>query len=134
MIGEDGVRGMKGELKDNLGATMVALSTIASAQYLGDRISDKADTNTNNTNSPFSLLGTSGNAISVDDLDSAIALGVTDTFENMTDIIVKRFESQVPVVEILPGRVVQAVFSSNAEVEVLVEDDEESAYYDSSLS
>ncbi len=133
IIGEDGVRGMKGELKDNLGATMVALSTIASAQYLGDRVADKADNDRGSQTGAFSLLGSGGSAVSVDDLDNAIALGVTDTFENMTDIIVKRFESQVPVVEILPGRTVQAVFSSNAEVEIL-SDDDDNGDYDSSLS
>ncbi len=135
IVGEDGSRGMRGQLRDNLGETMVALSTIATGQFLGDRVRDRASGNrSNNTDESFVLLGNGGNSISPGDIQSSIALGVTDTFQSMAEIIIERYRKQIPVVAVNPGRTVQAIFSSNSEVELISEDGDESIYYDSSLS
>jgi conjugal transfer pilus assembly protein TraB len=135
IVGEDGSRGMRGQLRDNLGETMVALSTIATGQFLGDRVRDRASgSRSNNTDESFVLLGNGGNSISPGDIQSSIALGVTDTFQSMAEIIIERYRKQIPVVAVNPGRTVQAIFSSNSEVELISEDGDESIYYDSSLS
>lgn len=135
IVGEDGSRGMRGQLRDNLGETMVALSTIATGQFLGDRVRDRASgSQSNNTDESFVLLGNGGNSISPGDIQSSIALGVTDTFQSMAEIIIERYRKQIPVVAVNPGRTVQAIFSSNSEVELISEDGDESIYYDSSLS
>jgi len=134
IVGEDGSRGMRGQLKDNLGETMVALSTIATGQFLGDRVRERANGNTDRSDENFVLLGNGSNAINPSDIESSIALGITDTFQNMAQIIIERYRKQIPVVAVNPGRTVQAIFSSNSEVELISEQGDEDIYYDSSLS
>jgi len=113
---------------------MIALSTIASGQFLGDRVRQRANRNRDTSDESFVLLGNGGNAINPSDIESSIALGITDTFQNMAQIIIERYRKQVPVVAVNPGRTVQAIFSSNSEIELITEQGDESIYYDSSLS
>jgi len=126
IVGEDGVRGMGGKLKDNLTATLGALATLSTGLALSDRLQDKAD----------NIQVSNSQDIDIDqgDIDSALTLGLTDTFQTMAEIIVDRFENQIPVVEVLSGRQVVAIFSTGTEVELLLDEASEDIYDDSSLS
>jgi len=127
IIDEDGIRGMGGRLKDNLASTLGALTLISSGNALADRFSEKAN--------DIEISNSSEIAIDQNDIDASLALGATDTFKTMSRIIVDRFQNQIPVVEVLSGRKVVAIFSTGTEIEILdPNEDGEDIYSDSSLS
>lgn len=126
IVGEDGVRGMGGKLKDNLTDTLGALATLSSGLALSDRLQEKADN--------IQVLDSQDIDITQGDVDSALTLGITETFQTMAGIIVDRFQNQIPVVEVLSGRQVVAIFSQGTEIELLIDGDDDDFFDDSSLS
>lgn len=113
IVGEDGVRGMQGRLIDKLGRLIAATALVSGIGALGERLDDRTSVTVNNN---------SGLAVQSDDLEFATASAVTDASNRLGQVLLNRYESLVPVVEILSGREVAAIFSKPAEI-ALLEDD-----------
>jgi hypothetical protein len=119
IVGEDGIRGMTGRLIDKLGRLILATAGVSFAAALGDR-----------------LTGNSGYSNSYDrdrepgfytqprDLDYAAASALTDASNRLGKLLLDRYESFVPVVEVLSSREAVAIFSQSSEISLL-EDDED---------
>lgn len=115
VIGEDGVRGMKGTLIDKLGRLILATAGVSFAAALGDRLDGSRGRFTNNREPGLSLRP--------NDFDVAAASALTDASNRLGKVLLDRYESFVPVVEILSNREAVAIFSQPAEISIL-EDDE----------
>ncbi len=121
VVGEDGVRGMQGKLIDKLGRLIASTAGYSFVAALGESLDDQADAvNAENT-------GSGDITVTSDDLSVATASALTDASNRLGQILLDRYEKLVPVVEVLSGRQVAAVFSQPAEVTVY-EDDEEGLY------
>lgn len=118
IVGEDGVRGMKGKLIDKLGRLIAATAGVSFTAAMGERIDDQADGIQINNSDNITVGG--------DDLSVAGASAFTDASNRIGELLLDRYESLIPVVEILPGREVVAVFSRSTEIEVF---DQEEEYY-----
>lgn len=123
IVGEDGVRGMKGKLIDKLGRLIATTAGVSFAAALGETLTERGNTTVISDSGVYDLSG--------NDLDSASASALTDASNRLGEILLERYEKLVPVVEVLSGREVMAVFSSTAEVELFTPDDE--GIYASSL-
>lgn len=66
-------------------------------------------------------------SISGDDVDFASASAFTDASNRLGQVLIDRYEKLVPVVEVLPGRKVVAVFSRTA-IEIIDESADEGIY------
>ena len=142
VVGEDGIRGMRGKVIDKLGQVILATMAYSGAAATGDAVLRRYQNNfmVNNSfggnnsflggipgqgrnnfdrrNSPAANLNLNGN-----DLDLAAASALTDGGIRVTQLLLDKYEKMVPVVEVNSGRDVVAVFSRGAEVSVY--DDEE---------
>jgi hypothetical protein len=56
------------------------------------------------------------------DYDEAVGQALYDASARLTEVLIRRYERMVPVVEVLAGRSGVAVFSSQAEVAVMEDD------------
>ena len=110
IVGEDGVRGMQGELIDKLGRLIFTTAAVSGAAALGNRIGGRNTAVI--TNGGVTNLG-------ADDFDTAAASALTDASNRLGQVLLNRYESLVPVVEILSGRSVSAIFSKPAEIELI---------------
>lgn len=116
IVGEDGIRGMRGKLIDKLGRLIAATAGVSFAAALGERVDTKAQAITINNSD--------GAKIDSNDSEAATASALTDASNRLGQILIDRYEKLVPVVEVLSGREVVAVFSSPSEISVYDEEDE----------
>ncbi|MCB0322079.1 MAG: TraB/VirB10 family protein [Bdellovibrionales bacterium] len=110
IVGEDGVRGMQGRLIDKLGRLIAATAIISGLGALGERLDDRTRVVVDDG---------SGLAVNQDDVEFAAASAVTDASNRLGQVLLNRYESLVPVVEVLSGREVAAIFSKPAEIAIL---------------
>jgi len=110
IVGEDGVRGMQGKLIDKLGRLIAATAIVSGVSAFGERLDQR--TNVRVTNG-------GGLGISGQDLDFAAASAITDASNRLGGVLLNRYESLIPVVEILSGREAAAIFSAPAEIAIL---------------
>ena len=111
IVGEDGVRGMGGTLIDKLGRLIVTTAFVSGTAALGERLDDGNRVVVNGSGGGLSL--------DQDDLDAATASAVSDASNRLGQVLLNRYESLVPVVEILSGREVVAIFSKPVEIEII---------------
>lgn len=117
IVGEDGVRGMQGKLEDKLGRLIMATAVISGVAAVGQRLQRNTQVygqgfgNNGQNNPGFTLQST--------DVEFAAASAVTDASNRLGQVLLRRYESLVPVVEILSGREAVAIFSAPAEVAIL---------------
>lgn len=114
VVGEDGVRGMQGKLIDKLGRLIAMTAIVSGLGALGERLND-------NTHNVYVQNGSGGLTLEPNDMDYAAASAVTDASNRLGEVLLNRYESLVPVVEVLSGREVSAIFSKPAEI-ALIED------------
>lgn len=110
IVGEDGVRGMGGKLIDKLGKLILATAMVSGAAALSERLDDQ---------NRVVVSGNGGLSLDQDDLDAAAASAITDASNRLGQVLLNRYESLVPVVEILSGREVVAIFSKPVEIELI---------------
>ena len=125
VVGEDGIRGMGGRLIDKLGRLIVATAGVSFAAAMADRIDVKAST--------LGIQADGNVDIDTDDINFSGASALTDASNRLGQILLDRYEKLIPVVEVLSGREVMAVFSSPAEVEIIDESEFDEGIYASSL-
>lgn len=124
VVGEDGVRGMRGTLVDKLGQVIATTAGVSFAAALTESITvQNQDINVDN-------IGSNGVRIDSNDLDRATASAVTDASNRIGQALLDRYEKLVPVVEILSGREVAAVFARSTEVMIIEDDESEYASLD----
>ncbi len=123
IVGEDGVRGMKGRLIDKLGRLIAATAGVSFGAAIGERIDER---------NQFPNAGEGGISITGDDIDFAGASALTDASNRIGQIFLDRYEKIVPVIEILSGRKVVAIFSQSTEI-ALIEDFDNEGIYSTSL-
>lgn len=111
IVGEDGVRGMQGVLIDKLGRLIVATAGVSFAAALGTKIEDN--------NNYYYSDGERGINVDSADFEESAGSAMVDASNRLGQILIDRYESLVPVVEILPGREVVAIFSRTSEIEIL---------------
>lgn len=121
IVGEDGVRGMKGTLVDKLGQIIATTAGVSFAAALTESIDSNNSQVVVNNNAP----GT-GVALDSNSLNRATASAVTDASNRIGQALLDRYEKLVPVVEVLSGREVAAVFARSTEVMII--EDEEAEY------
>lgn len=121
VLGEDGIRGMNGRLIDKLGKLILATAGVSFASGVANSIDQKNRGNIFDGNQ-------GGIDISGDDIDFAGASAFTDASNRLSQVLIERYEKLVPVVEVLPGRKVVAVFSRTAEIELIDESSDEGIY------
>lgn len=123
IVGEDGIRGMQGRLEDKLGRLIMATAVISGVAAAGQRLQRNTGAlfgggfggGFDRNNPPgFTLQG--------QDFQFAAASAVTDASNRLGQVLLRRYESLIPVVEVLSGRGAVAIFSKPAEIAVL--DDE----------
>lgn len=119
VVGEDGIRGMTGRLIDKLGRLILATAGVSFTAALGDQLTGNSSTrNTRDRNQD------PGFYVGQQDLDYATASALTDSSNRLGKLLLDRYESFVPVVEVLSSREAVAIFSQTAEVDVLEQDDD----------
>lgn len=116
IVGEDGIRGMSGRLIDKLGRLILATAGVSFAAALGDQLTGNSNGNSNDDDRE------PGFYASPQDFDYAAASALTDASNRLGKLLLDRYESFVPVVEILSSRSAVAIFSQTAEVNILEED------------
>jgi len=119
VVGEDGIRGMRGKVIDKLGQVILATMAYSAAASTGDAIAQRYRTNF------FDLRGDSDVTLTGNDIDLATASALTDGSIRLTQLLLDKYEKLVPVVEVNSGRDVVAVFSRGAEVSVYDEEEED---------
>jgi hypothetical protein len=125
VVGEDGIRGMRGELIDKLGRLIVATAGVSAAAALAERIDNKA--------SNIRIERSDNIDILTDDLNVAGASALTDASNRLGQILLDRYEQLVPVVEVLSGREVFAIFSATTELYILEDEDDYEGIYAASF-
>ncbi|MDZ4787219.1 MAG: TrbI/VirB10 family protein [bacterium] len=124
IVGEDGVRGMKGRLIDYLGKALGAATAIGAAEGAADAVSASKNTSflSNDGNLTQVATGNTGSLVAA----SALAGGLG----KWGDIIKERIDQLVPHVEVLSGREATAVFAKSVVIDGLFEamEDDGSAF------
>ncbi|MCC6952810.1 MAG: TraB/VirB10 family protein [Deltaproteobacteria bacterium] len=126
VVGEDGVRGMRGKVIDKLGQLILATMGYSFAAALGERVDDKSNRLRINNSRNIS--------VTPQDFDVATASALTDASNRLGQLLVDKYEKQIPVVEVLAGREAAAVFSKGAEVSMIEEDEDGEGVYAASSS
>lgn len=124
IVGEDGIRGMQGRLIDKLGRLIAATAGVSFMAALGQGLENR------NRSVNFNNNGTQGVTVNNDDVNFATASAMVDSSNRLGQLLIDRYEKLIPVVEVLSGRNVVAIFSSTAEVEDI---DEEGQYGDEGI-
>ena len=120
IVGEDGIRGMHGRLIDKLGRLIAATAAVSGTAALGERLLDRSSENTDPT---------TGLVVVGDDANFATASALTDASNRLGQVLLDRYESLVPVVEVLSGREGAAIFSKTTEIELIEEEDDGEGIY-----
>ncbi|MFN8391980.1 MAG: TrbI/VirB10 family protein [Bdellovibrionota bacterium] len=116
IVGEDGIRGMSGRLIDKLGRLILATAGVSFAAALGDRLTGNSGRNSyDNSRDP-------GFYAQPKDFDYAAVSALTDSSNRLGKLLLDRYESFVPVVEVLSSREAVAIFSQTSEVSILDDD------------
>jgi hypothetical protein len=117
IVGEDGIRGMQGRLEDKLGRLILATAVISGVTAMGQQLQ-------RNTRVFFGggFGQQQGFNIQGQDLEFAAASALTDASNRLGQVLLRRYEALVPVVEVLSGREAVAIFSRPAEIAILDED------------
>ena len=110
IVGEDGIRGMGGRLLDKLGRLIFTTAWVSGLSALGERIDESTV-----------VVDRDGRPLALDsrDVETAAASALSDASNRLGQALLNRYESLVPVVEVLSGREVVAVFSKPAEIELI---------------
>ncbi len=131
VVGEDGIRGMRGKVIDKLGQVILATMAYSGAAATGDAVLRRYQNNFNTFNSFLGVApgdrrrsGAVDLSLNQNDLDLAAASALTDGGIRVTQLLLDKYEKMVPVVEVNSGRDVVAVFSRGAEVSVYDEEEE----------
>jgi hypothetical protein len=137
IVGEDGVRGMKGQVIDKLGEVIAATAGVSFAAAMGERVTDRSDDIPVN-DITFDRRGRpvrnrTGVTVTGDDVDVATASALTDASNRLGQLLLEKYQKLIPVVEVLSGRKVAAVFSTSSEVEILDDENDEGIYAAHSL-
>lgn len=109
IVGEDGIRGMKGTLIDKLGETILAIAVAGTASAFAQKALGDADEGATVQNSP-------GIDITNIEAQDALGTGLNQATQRLVDVIIDRHEKLIPVVEVLSGREAVAVFSQPVEI------------------
>ncbi|MCC6220692.1 MAG: TraB/VirB10 family protein [Deltaproteobacteria bacterium] len=120
IVGEDGIRGMKGKLIDKLGRLIVATAGTSFALAMGERISGQSNS--------IRIDGDDNIDVNADDINVSTASAFTDASNRLGQILLDRYEKLVPAVEVLPNREVVAIFSKSVEIELIDEQYGEGIY------
>jgi hypothetical protein len=120
VLGEDGIRGMKGKLIDKLGQLIASTAGYSFVAALGERLDDKSN--------QLDIEDSESVTIDSGDLDVATASALTDASNRLGQLLVDKYEKLVPVVEVKAGRDGAAVFAKPAEVAVFDESGDEGIY------
>lgn len=126
VVGEDGIRGMRGKVIDKLGQVILATMAYSATAAAGDAVSMRYRNN---------FLGFRGNRdinLTGTDVNLAAASALTDGSIRLTQLLLDKYEKLIPVVEVNSGRDVVAVFSRGSEVSVY-DEEEEGGIYSASL-
>ena len=115
IVGEDGIRGMSGRLIDKLGRLILATAGVSFAAALGQQIGGNNNVTVNNNGDGFTNLDG-------DSFNIAAASATTDASNRLGQVLLRRYESFVPVVEVLSSRDAVAIFSQPTEISVIEED------------
>lgn len=125
IVGEDGIQGMSGKLIDKLGRLIAATAAVSGVAALAERLDQESDQIEVNTTGDVN--------VDADDMTVAATSAITDASNRLGQILLDRYEKLVPVVEVLSGREVYAVFSETTEVYVIDEDQFGEGVYQASL-
>jgi hypothetical protein len=109
--GEDGIRGLQGKLIDKLGRLIVTTAMVSGVAAIGESMTDSQQITYGNNGGALNLSG--------DDLEFATASALTDASNRLGQVLLNRYESLVPVVVVLSGREVHAIFSKPVEIAIL---------------
>ena len=119
IVGEDGIRGMGGKVIDKLGRLIMATAGVSFAAAFGDRLTG----NTSGNQSSYQNNGSQpGFYAQPQDFDYAAASALTDASNRLGKLLLDKYESFVPVVEVLSNREAVAIFSQSTEINVLEDD------------
>ncbi len=124
IVGEDGIRGMSGRLIDKLGRLILATAGVSFAAALGDQLTGNNGNTRNDRDQNSGALYVNQN-----DLDYATASALTDASNRLGKLLLDRYESFVPVVEVLSNREAVAIFSQTAEVNVIPQGDDDATLF-----
>ena len=131
IVGEDGIRGMRGKVIDKLGQVILATMAYSATAAAGDAVMKRYQNNTQTYNSFFGVANNkrrNSDAVALglnsNDLELASTSALTDGGTKITQLLLDKYEKMVPVVEVNSGRDVVAVFSRGAEVSVYDEEEE----------
>jgi conjugal transfer pilus assembly protein TraB len=123
VVGEDGIRGMKGKLIDKLGKLIAATGTVGFTAALGESLMANNSLSNDNGNSDGGITVVSG------DLNYAAANALSEASSKLNEVLIDRYEKLVPVVEILSGREAAIVFSQATEIQLIDEDESDEGMY-----
>lgn len=121
VVGEDGVRGMRGKVIDKLGQLIAATAGYSFVAALGESIDKKSNSLRVNNSQDITVTG--------QDFDKATASALTDSSNRLGQLLVDKYEKQIPVVEVLAGRDAAAIFARGAEVSIIEDDDHGEGIY-----
>ncbi|RMD85889.1 MAG: hypothetical protein D6808_04435 [Candidatus Dadabacteria bacterium] len=124
IVGEDGIRGMKGRLVDYLGEAIGAATAVGAAQGLAAGVSAAKTTR---------FIGNEGTLTTLAKGETAelvAASAISGGLDKWGDIIKDRVNQMVPYVEVLSGREATAVFAKSIVIDGLFEalEDQENAF------
>ncbi len=115
IVGEDGIRGMEGQLIDPLGKALGAAFVTGTLSGLGQGIAGAQTTTTiTNTGQPYSY-------VDGDTLSFALGRGLQGASSEWSEIIRERLQQLVPVVKVFSGREATAVFARPVRIDGLYE-------------
>ncbi|MCB0353699.1 MAG: TraB/VirB10 family protein [Bdellovibrionales bacterium] len=115
IVGEDGIRGMQGNLIDPLGKALLGTAYTGFIGGLGTGISDANSTTITNEDGGIQTFVTGNTA------QYALGQGLSQTASQYSQIIQERLRSLKPVVQVYSGRQATAVFSQSADIPFLYE-------------
>ncbi len=127
VVGEDGIRGMKGKLIDKLPETLLAIGAATTASAAATN----AFGGNSKTYSTSSDVNSSGVNVNSEGMENAIGKGFNKSTQKLVDVIIDRHEKLIPVVEVLSGREAVAVFSQPVEISPCEDDCENEDSYGS---
>ena len=116
VVGEDGLRGLKGILKDPLGEILGAQIQAGVAQGIGDALAGS------NVNERLTPLGGRSLSVTGEELDYSASQGLSQAAQHYAKVIEERSKEMIPHVEVLSGRDVTIVFARAFQIPGLMEE------------
>lgn len=115
VVGEDGIRGMRGVLLDPLGKTIMGAGIAGGLDGLGRAVSGSNSTITTN------IYGQQQEFVTGDDMEYAAGKALSGASREWASVIRERADQMVPHVEVLSGRTATAVFLKSFVIDDLIE-------------